>query len=246
MLEQQNITTGGIYKHIQKESWLEDFSSLHALDDRVWQDACARMRFVSLPADTLIVREGNRLENYLLLMEGKVRFQKLSTNGRQITVLRVQGGQSCALATACLLSDNPLPASAAADSDIWGGVINKADFIRCLHQSPNFRRFLFLNFGEQLHDVMCLIEQLAFEPLDARIAKYLLTCDAENSIVKKSHQDIADELGTVREVVTREIRNFKNRSWLSVGRGYITLHNRMALLGVANGRAAQSPAHEMH
>lgn len=246
MLEQENATTGGIYKDIDKESWLCNFNSLHGLDDSVWQDTCARMRFTCIPSNTVIASEGSRLESYLLLMEGKARFQKLSTNGRQITVLRVNGGQSCALATACLLSNSPLPASAITDSDSWGGVINKADFLLCLQQSPKFRQFLFSNFANQLHDVMCLIEQLAFEPLDIRIANFLLANDDEQSIVKKSHQEIADELGTVREVVTREIRTLKNRGWLSVGRGYVTLHNRIALSNLANSKLAPSVMGKTH
>jgi len=246
MLEQDNLTTGGIYKNIDKESWLNNFNGLHALNDSVWQDACTRMRFTCIPSNTIIASEGSRLESYLLLMEGKARFQKLSPNGRQITVLRVNGGQSCALATACLLSNSPLPASAITDSDSWGGVISKADFLLCLQQSPNFRQFLFSNFANQLHDVMCLIEQLAFEPLDVRIAKYLLENDDEQSIVKKSHQDIADELGTVREVVTREIRTLKNRGWLTVGRGYVTLCNRMALMDLADSKLAPSITGKHH
>ncbi len=246
MLEQESATTGGIYKNIDKESWLKNFNSLHGLNDPLWRDACTRMRFTCIPSNTVIVSEGSRLESYLLLMEGKARFQKLSKNGRQITVLRVNGGQSCALATACLLSNSPLPASAITESDIWGGVISKADFLLCLQKSPSFRRFLFSNFANQLHDVMRLIEQLAFEPLDIRIANYLLANSDEQSVVNKSHQEIADELGTVREVVTREIRTLKNHGWISVARGYITLRNRVALSSLASSKLTPSTNTKTH
>lgn len=170
-----------------------------------------------------MAREGDRLSNYLLLLEGTARFQKRSSTGRQMTVFRVRGGESCALATACLLSEQPIPAEAVSETRLFGCTIPRHIFLEGLAASQPFRKFVFSGYGEQLGGVLSLASEIAFDPISVRLIKYLLTNVDDDDILYQGHQEIAEGLGTVREVVSREVKALKDKGWVKAGRGKIKI-----------------------
>lgn len=187
----------------------------------------------------IIAREGDHLSHYLLLLEGVVRFQKRAANGRQITVFRVNGGESCALAAACLLSNQPLPGEAVSESDLHGFVIPRQRFIDGLTNSPSFRDFVYTGYGRELSGILSLATEIAFDPISVRVVRYLLENTDSRGIVKRCHQEIAEDLGTVREVISREIRSLKIKGRIAVGRGKIEIKRRGELSELLLNAGAQ-------
>ena len=95
-----------------------------------------------------------------------------------------------------------------------------------------FRRFIFGMYGERLADVMELVEEVAFKRLDARLAQLLIH---RGPVVEATHQKLADELGSVREFVSRLLRSFEQRGWVTLERERVTVRDPKALAALARG-----------
>ncbi len=212
--------------HHHADQLLAGFQAQHQIADDAYFGMIRHADPIFYPTGSIRAREGDRLSHYLLLLEGVVRFQKRAANGRQITVFRVNGGESCALAAACLLSNQPLPAEVVSESDLYGFVIPRQRFIEGLSNSPSFREFVYTGYGEELNSVLSLATEIAFDPISVRVVRYLLANTDNRGIVKRCHQEIAEDLGTVREVVSREIRSLKANGRIAVVRGNINIKRR--------------------
>jgi CRP/FNR family transcriptional regulator, anaerobic regulatory protein len=166
-----------------------------------------------------------------------VRVARGSPGGRALELYRVGPGEVCVLSTSCLFGQAALPAHGHASEMSELVVLSRAGFEQ-LTQHEAFRRLVFGVFAERLADLMALAEALAFQRLDQRLAHALL---GHGSVVTLTHQALADELGTVREIVTRLLKRFENQGWVALARERITLTNARALRTVAAG---QLPAPE--
>ena len=176
---------------------------------------------------------GDLCQAFLLLLEGNVRVQLTSAGGREVTLYRISPGGSCILTTSCLLSHEDYPAAAIAESDLVAVAIPRALFQDALDQSQRFRKFVFDGFSMRLKNVIARIEELAFTSIDARLAKVLLDLH-EKRVEKVTHQDIAVELGTAREVVSRHLKRFAAERWVELGRGRVTVLDTAGLHRVIN------------
>lgn len=186
-------------------------------------------RVVSLPAGTSVFHDGSECTNYVLVIDGSVRVQKVAENGREIVLYRVESGQSCVLTTNCLISHADYSAQGIAESDVRALVLPAAAFRGLLARSDAFRDFVFSAYAARIADLLMLIEEVAFGRIDVRLAGWLLHhCGGDGSI-RSTHQDIATELGTAREVISRQLKEFERRQWVSLHRGRVELKNRPGL-----------------
>ncbi|MBV1786587.1 Crp/Fnr family transcriptional regulator [Marinobacterium sp. D7] len=214
-------------------NWLDHFPALQTIKTSGWQQACDQARVVELPAEKPVFQTGDSCRQFLLVLEGSVRVQKLSDSGREILLYRVEAGQSCILTTACLLGSKHYQAEAFTESTVKAVVIPSAAFRRAMDDSAALREFVFAGYGQRLTELLMLIEAIAFGRLDCRLAAYLL--NQGPGPLKTTHQQIARELGTAREVVSRTLKEFERRGWLRLSRASIELLepeqlNRLSLL----------------
>jgi CRP/FNR family transcriptional regulator len=164
------------------------------------------------------------------LLEGVVRVQALSRNGREIVLYRVYPGDSCVVTASCLLGSIAYPATGIAETPIQGAMPETLTFERLLSESPAFRNFVFNGYVVRLTDLMARIEEVALERIDARLARLLLRlASPTTNTVERTHQDLAADLGSAREVVSRQLKTFEQSGWVELQRGYIHLRNRRAL-----------------
>ena len=204
-----------------------------AVLDRLLEDA----RIVRLDHDRFVFHAGDLCQAFLILLDGEVRVQLTSASGREVTLYRIGQGGSCILTTSCLLSNEHYPAEAIAESDVEALAIPVKSFQSALESSQWFRRFVFDGFSSRLTSVIQKIEQIAFTAIDVRLAGVLLDLDRKG-IEKITHQDIAVELGTAREVVSRHLKRFESEGWVRLGRGQVSIIDRPqieALAGPALG-----------
>jgi CRP/FNR family transcriptional regulator len=165
-----------------------------------------------------------------LVLEGSVRVAKMAPTGREIVLYRVAPGEGCILAGSCLLAKNDYSASAVAEDDVTVLVIPPALFQEMiLHHEP-FRRFVFDMYGTRLAEVMELLEEVAFRRLDTRLAQLLVQ---RGPVIKATHQNLADELGSVRVFVSRLLRNFEQRGWVKLERERVTVVDLKAVAAFA-------------
>lgn len=210
------------------------FPALEAITDRSVRELLAAAHTVQVPSGTSLFRDGGPCEAYLLVQEGTVRVQKIAANGREIVLYRVGPGETCILTTSCLLARRDYPATGVAETDVRGVAIPAGAFRKALATSGPFREFVFAEYGRRIADLIVLVEEVAFGRLDVRLAQRLLAHgNGPERSVRTTHQDLAAELGTAREVVSRQLKEFERRGWVGLHRGRIELIDRPSLQELA-------------
>ncbi|MCW5699521.1 MAG: Crp/Fnr family transcriptional regulator [Rhodospirillales bacterium] len=212
-----------------KNSWLEFFPALEKVEENMRPALMAATQIVDLPAGAVPFRHGGTCDNYLFVISGRVRVQMGSETGREIVLYRVEGGQTCILTTACLMARDDYPAEAVAETAVTAAVLPSKQFHELLSRSGGFRAFVFEAYGQRLLDLMLLIQEVAFQRIDIRLAEFLLDNIPANRRLDITHQNLAVELGSVREVISRQLKEFERRSWVSLHRGSVDVINPEAL-----------------
>ncbi|HPX89432.1 MAG TPA: Crp/Fnr family transcriptional regulator [Methylophilaceae bacterium] len=207
--------------------WLSLFPELAQLDQHAKEILAKFARIVEAPIGTIGYREGMPCGAYVMRLAGKSRVYKMSTSGREILLYRVGAGETCVITTTCLLGDSDYPASTIVEEPIRDVLIPANAFHQLMIDSAVFRKFVMTNYGALISDLIVLLDEVAFHSLNARLAKVLL--DANNATITRTHQQIADELGTAREVVSRQLKRLELKGAVSLGRGHIEITDRKTL-----------------
>lgn len=213
--------------------WISRFQGLMRLSPEIREALTQGSNVVSVPAGTVIFGPGKAPEFLMLLIEGSVRVQQLSEDGREIVLYRVRAGESCVMTTACLLADADYTAEGVAETHVSAAAIPKETFDWLVANSRDFRKFVFAAYSKRMMELFHVIEEIAFQRMDIRAAQKLLELSDENDQVLATHQQMAIELGTAREVVSRMLSEFQRRNWVSLSRGTIQVTNRDALQSLA-------------
>lgn len=213
-------------------AWLEQFPDLSGLDEHAKNILAKYARIVEAPIGTIGYREGAPCGAYVMRLAGKSRVYKMSTGGREILLYRVGAGETCVITTTCLLGSSDYPASTIVEEPIRDVLIPAAAFNQLMIDSAVFRKFVMTNYGALISDLIVLLDEVAFRNLGARLAKVLL--DAKSTQITRTHQQIADELGTAREVVSRQLKRLELKGSVSLGRGQIEITNRSSLEKLVN------------
>jgi CRP/FNR family transcriptional regulator len=182
------------------------------------------------PAGSVLFEPDMPCEGFPLVLDGSVRVAKTSPQGREIVLYRVSPGEACILSGSCLLGQTHYAARGVAESDVTLLRIPAGLFQELILQQPAFRRFVFEMVGDRLAEVMELVDEIAFRRLDARLARLLVQ---RGPIVHATHQNLADELGSVRVFVSRLLRGFEERGWVQLERERISVVDAKALLEFA-------------
>lgn len=186
----------------------------------------ARLLAAALPvgfaAGRVLFRAGQACEGLLLVLEGSVRVALRGEAGHEILLYRVGPGETCVLTTACLLGGQAYPAEGVVEEPVRGLLLPAAQLEALLGASPAFRRFALAQIGERLADLLALVSEVAFRRTDARLAAWLGERAAhQGPTLKVTHEGIARELGTAREVVSRLLKELERQGLVRVGRGTV-------------------------
>lgn len=182
---------------------------------------------VSVPDGTLIFAPGDPSTAFLIVTSGAVRVEQTNSAGRTMVLYRVGPGDSCVLTTTCLLSDRPYSGFGYADGDVKAIAISAAKFHALLKTDPVFQDLVFQTFANRIGELTDVIDDLLEHRTDLRLARWIAK-NPEQTINKKQHE-IAQELGTAREVVSRALKAFEEFKWIKIGRGTVLVLDREAL-----------------
>lgn len=180
---------------------------------------------IKAPSDTFLFGVGDRCSSFLLLLEGKIRVYISSDEGREMSLYRIEPGQTCLLTTSCLMGSSPYPAIGRTETDVHGLAIESDTFYKLLASSAEFRNLVFQDFGGRLSVIIQLTHEVAFNKLDIRLADFLATTD----LAKITHHQIAMELGTVREIVSRLLKQFQEEGVVKLHRNRIEITDHVKL-----------------
>jgi CRP/FNR family transcriptional regulator len=206
--------------------------ALPALEDSARDLILKQMIPIHLEAGAHAFRAGDDCSNYIVVKRGSVKVTVVTETGREIVLYRVQDGETCVLTTAALLSNAHFDAEGIAETETDAIILPKAVFEDLLASSPGFRRFVFASYGGRLQSLIGLVQEVAVRHVDKRLARHLLQM-ARDGIVEGTHQALAGEINTAREVVTRLLNDFAEKGWVDISRGRVALKNEQALRAFA-------------
>ena len=221
---------------MNKSPWVERFPGLSRLESRIKSILLARSAVLDLPRGTVIFGPGKSPENMLFLLDGSVRVQQTSESGREIVLYRIHSGESCVLTTACLLAYDDYSAEGIAETDICAAAIPRSVFDDLVAESAPFRNFVFEAFSKRITDLFLMIDEVAFQRIDVRLAQKLRELADGAELIKATHQQLSVELGTAREVISRQLQEFQRRGWIVQSRGTIRVNDGRALDKLAEER----------
>lgn len=213
--------------------WTRSVPALDQLDQVTRDQLHSLARPMTVPAGTRIFSEGMSCQTYLILLSGQVRVQKGGENGREIVLYRVGPGQTCIVTTACLMSGVDYDAEGIAETELQVQALSLSDFRALLASSAMFREFVFKAYGTRITDLLLLIEDVAFGRIDQRLAACLLEKGGVSGLILATHQELSVELGTAREVISRQLKDFEHQGWVGLSRGSVQVLRRAGLEALA-------------
>jgi CRP/FNR family transcriptional regulator len=202
------------------------YPALHALGAAA---ADLAPQAIAIPAGTVLFQENDPCQGFPLLLEGEVRVSRNSRDGRSLELYRLLPGEICLVSAAGLFRGLALAAQAVTSRPARLVLVPPANFQVWLAE-PVFRDFVLGLFADRMADLTALVDEVAFQRLDRRLAAALLGHGPELAV---THQQLADMLGTVREMVTRLLRRFEREGWIELARERIRLRDAAALRRVA-------------
>lgn len=179
--------------------------------------------FARIPVGRDVFVEGDRVDAIALLISGVVRVYKIGETGREITLYRFGLGESCILTANAILSQQSFPAIATVEQPAEAVMIPSDTFRDWVARYDLWRGFVFDLLSQRLANVMALVDEVAFRRMDRRVATLLLDRSRSQNPVRITHQEIAAELGSSREVISRILEDFAVREMIRLGRGTVEI-----------------------
>jgi CRP/FNR family transcriptional regulator len=205
---------------------LQQYPMLRELPDAERDALLEAANMMQIPAGTVVFDENQPCLGFPLLLSGSIRVIKAAASGRELQLYRIVPGESCILTSSCLLGHTPYQARGIAEQGVEMVVLPASFFHALLNKHEAFRSYVFHLFSDRLTDLMQLVSSVAFQKLDQRLAKLLIS---KPSPIHTTHQAIADELGSAREIVSRLLKGFAEHGWVRLGREHIEVVNSEAL-----------------
>jgi len=176
----------------------------------------------AVPKDVQLYSEGDTCSAIAFVMSGGIRVFKIGEGGREITLYEIENGETCILNASCILSNMSYPAHAVTILDTELLLVPAHDFRGLLNRYAEMRNFVFSLLSRRLTSVMTLVEEVAFGRMDQRLLEYIEE-KSEDGKLPATHQQIANDLGTSREVVSRLLKDFERRGMVALSRNLIRL-----------------------
>ena len=211
------------------------FPPLAAAGRATLERIASRCQLRQVKAGTTMFGEHQPCGGFPLVLAGSIRVGQRYPNGREMQLYRVGPGDSCVLSSSCLLGRVHYPVNGTAETDLELAVLPPDDFRTIVAEDPAFREYVFSLFGERMSSLLGLVEAVTYQKLDRRLAALLVARAKDDPVIRATHQSIADELGSVREIVTRLLRNFEDRGLVELGRERIRVADAAALADLARG-----------
>jgi CRP/FNR family transcriptional regulator, anaerobic regulatory protein len=190
--------------------------------------------FARIPAGKDVFVEGDNAEAIALLLSGSVRVYKIGESGREITLYHFGHGESCILTANAILSQKSFPAIATVESDAEAVMIPADVFRDWIRRFDLWREFVFDLLSDRLSTIMAIVDEVVFQRLDKRVAAYLINNIKTNKSLTITHQQIASDLGSSREVISRILGDFSQRGLVESGRGVIEINDLEELKALAD------------
>ena len=213
-----------------------DHPALAQLSEALQEAASTRLQLLELPPEQMLIGLGQPCPGLPLVLRGCVRVQILGAGGNQIVLYRIGPGDACTLSVGCLMGNRRFMAEALTEEPTRVALLPADLFEQLMRDSAAFRQYILASYGSRLQDLMQLVEKIAFQRMDQRLAACLLQ-QARGEVVEATHQELAIELGTAREGISRLLKRLERSGLVQLQRGRVTLlaPTRLRQMAAASG-----------
>jgi len=211
-----------------------NFETAYDADSMV-RSAIDQAPLIELASGARVFNSGDMCRGLPLVLSGEIRLHQTYPNGRDLELYRVGPGDMCVLSVAALIGTEPhYQAYGVASAATELRLLSTSTFLRLLGEDEQFRRHVLGDFSTRMFALLKLVDDLVERRLDQRLAALLVR---RGPLIEHSHVQLADELGTVREMVSRLLARFDRAGWVELGRLRIKVRDTAALHAFA-----QTPA----
>ena len=210
---------------IEKDRFLKIFPFFENASQSLVGNILSLSRHMKLPGKMLVKLEGDQCQDFVLMLSGEKRIFKMGASAREITLYEIGSGDICVLNASCILSNTRLPANAATTCETEVLLLPAQHFLDMTAKYEEMRTFVHFHINAGFSSIMSLISEVVFGKMDKRLTDYLIE-KSEKGRLKKTHQQIAQDLGTSREVVSRLLKDFERQGVIILSRNSIELQNR--------------------
>lgn len=212
-------------------AWIDQAPGLEALDAPA-RARLAPLQPMALPKGSALFHPGEAARGFAVVLSGRIEVFLIGPNGRDILLYAVEPGGTCVQTTLALLGGEDYTGEALAASDCELVLIPRETFLALMDASAPFRAYVFAAFAERMQGMMHLLERVAFQRVESRLARALLD-RAEGGVVRATHHELATAIGSAREVVSRRLDGFARRGLVATERGTVTIRDAAALARLA-------------
>jgi CRP/FNR family transcriptional regulator len=205
---------------------LAQYPAMRSLPGDIFDALMSNATHMVVPAGALMFDENQACMGFALLLSGSARVVKAAPSGRELHLYDVLPGDACVLTSACLLGKSTYQARCTMVQQAELVVLTPATFRMLFSVSETFRDHIFSRYAERISDLLQLVAAVAFQKLDQRLAGWLVE---RRSPIRMTHQALADDLGTLREIISRLLKSFADQGWVRLGREQIEVLDAPAL-----------------
>jgi CRP/FNR family transcriptional regulator len=217
-----------LISNIENSRLLDVFPCLRAVSSREWTDA--QPLITSFPAKTHIFQKDDAAKYGMFLLRGTARITLIGENGSESVLNVLLAGEVCGLLVLSGLSGRDYPGSIIAETDVEALFVLKSSFLRWVQEYELIRNAIFGSLLDGMLRMSELLQLRQSEPLDTRLARALLRVTSETQpLLYTTHHELASEIGSAREVVTRALQRYQRQGWVVTGRGWIRIAHRSEL-----------------
>lgn len=209
---------------ISKENFINQYPMLN--EPGLIDEIISVSNEITMPFDEILIDLGQQINSFPLILSGSMKILRENEDGNEVFLYYVDAGNTCAATLSCCIEGM--------QSNIRAIVEEEATFLNIpieymdiwLEKYKSWRNYIFQSFSSRFNDLLHAVDQLAFKKMDDRILNYLNETSSitDSKLILISHQKIAIDLNTSREVVSRILKQMENDGFLSIGRGKIELH----------------------
>lgn len=211
--------------------WRQLYPQLAAITDPAWLEAIQHLEPVTVPGKTQAYVAGDECRNFLLLLSGNIRVYASGRGGREVVLYRIQPGEFCILSLISFMQGGNFPVNAVTENQVQALVMERDIFIHAMKNSPALSNIMLMDMSNRFVEVINHVQDLVFEPLDVRLSNLLCRRFREEneSTIEITHNLLAQELGTTREVASRMLKDLERGNYIVLSRGKVSLHDNDAI-----------------
>ena len=211
----------------KRGDWTLSYPGLADLDDSARSCLRATCRSIVLEAGETVFGAGDHCRQYFFVQFGTVQVHMNGPNGEVISLYRVGRGETCILTTAALLGNEVYVASATTQTRVEAKIMGSEEFADLIDQSAAFRNSVFVDHGRRIGSLLRVIGAVAFESIDRRLVDKLMDLANGMGHILITHEALAIEVGSVREVISRRLKALESKGLVRLGRGRIDIGEQL-------------------